>query len=304
MTGEQQPVRNAASGEVLGPVVQAGVIDQVWVSGPTQGDAARRIWPSVPRQLPPVVRDFTGQAEHLADLDALLPGDQADAATLPTAAVISAVDGTAGIGKTTLAVWWAHRVQDHFPDGTLYANLRGYGTGEPATTGEVLDEFLRALGVLPERMPAGVEAQSGIFRSLLAARRVLIVLDNANHADQVRPLRPGTSGCVVVTTSRDSLTGLVVTEGAIRLTLDLRSENESVQLVSGVLGPGRAGVEATAVTELVRWCARLPLALRIAAGRAAARPHCTVADVVTELADERERLNSRSRCRSIAASAS
>jgi tetratricopeptide (TPR) repeat protein len=228
----------------------------------------------------------------VATLDALLPAErEGTAAPLQQTAVITAIDGTAGIGKTTLAVWWAHRVQHRFPDGVLYTNLSGYGPGEPAATAEVLDGFLRALGVRPERIPAGPDARAGLFRSLLAGRRVLIMLDNARHADQVRPLLPGTSGCVVVVTSRDNLTGLVVTDGARRLTVDLLAEHEAVQLVTGVIGTARADAETAAVKELVRWCARLPLALRIAAGRAAAYPHSTVADVVAELADERARLD-------------
>ncbi len=207
--------------------------------------------------------------------------------------MISAVDGTAGIGKTTLAVHWAHRVKHRFPDGALHVNLRGYGPGDPATPGEVLDGFLRALGIPAEAMPVGVEAQSGLYRSLLDGRRVLIVLDNANSADQVRPLLPGTSGCVVVVTSRDSLTGLVITESATRLTLDLLSEHEALELVTDIVGRPRVTAELGAVTELIRLCARLPLALRIAAGRVAAGPH-TVVDVAADLADEQYRLDALS----------
>ncbi|OXM60521.1 ATP-binding protein [Amycolatopsis vastitatis] len=243
------------------------------------------------RQLPLAIKDFTGRAEHIAALDALLPAEGEGSGT--GAVVISAVDGTAGIGKTTLALWWAHRVQCRFPDGTLHVNLRGYGAGDPATPGEVLEGFLRALGLRAEQIPVGVEAQSGLFRSLLAGRRMLIVLDNANHADQVRPLLPGTPGCVVVVTSRESLTGLVVTEAATRLTLDLLSEAEAVELVASILGPVRAAAEPDAIRELVRYCARLPLALRIAASQAT-NPRVTVGDVVGELADERLRLDALS----------
>jgi hypothetical protein len=223
----------------------------------------------VPRQLPPAVRDFTGRTEHLAMLDAMLPAEDDESTG---AVVISAVDGAAGIGKTALAVRWAHRVQNGFPDGTLHANLRGYGPGDPATPVEVLDGFLRALGMPAERMPMGLEAHAGLYRSLLAGRRLLIVLDNANSADQVRPLLPGAAGCMVLVTSRDSLTGLVVTDGARRLTLDLLTEAEALQLVSGIVGPVRVAAKPDAVTEMIRLCARLPLALRIAAGRVAANP--------------------------------
>lgn len=244
----------------------------------------------VPRQLPLAVRDFTGRAEHVVALDALIP-----AAANPSspAVVISAVDGAAGIGKTTLAVHWAHRVQHRFPDGTLHANLRGYGPGERATPDEVLDGFLRALDVPADRVPADLEARAALFRSVLAGRRVLMVLDNANNANQIRPLLPATPGCMVLVTSRDSLTGLVVTEAAHRLTLDLLSPSEARTLVTGIIGVTRADPDQ--VEDLIRLCARLPLALRIAAGRIAAHPHLAVADVVAELRDEHNRVEALSR---------
>lgn len=272
-------------------VVQAGDVANLVVAGWNHAGADRVEPRVVPRQLPLAVRDFTGRTEYLAALDALLSATGGGGAE---AVVISAVDGAAGIGKTTLAVWWAHRVQDRFPDGTLYANLRGYGPGDPATATEVLDGFLRALGARAERIPAEVEARAGLFRSMLVGRRTLIILDNANSADQVRPLLPGAPGCVVVVTSRDSLTGLVVTECAARLTLDLLSEGEAVELVAGIVGAARAAEEPGAIRDLVRYCARLPLALRIAAGQAA-DPHTTVAEVVAELADEDYRLDVLSR---------
>jgi tetratricopeptide (TPR) repeat protein len=252
----------------------------------------------VPRQLPLTVRDFTGRVEFLTALDALIPTEaEPDRSAIDTtqAVVISAVDGTAGIGKTTLAVHWAHRVQHRFPDGTLHINLRGYGPGDPATPGEVLDGFLRALGTPAERMPVGVDAQAALYRSLLGGRRMLIVLDNANSADQVRPLLPGASGCMVLVTSRDSLTGLVVTEAAHRLTLDLLAPAEALALVTGIITTERATAEPAAVADLIRLCARLPLALRIAAGRVAAHPRTTVGEVVAELVDDRDRLDVLSR---------
>lgn len=281
-------VHNEASGGLRGPVVQAGSIDHLSLSGPAhvESDQAELL----PRQLPLAIRDFTGRAEQVTELDALL-ADNAGADT--GAVVISAVDGTAGIGKTTLAVWWAHRVQDRFPHGTLYANLRGYGPDDPATASEVLDGFLRGLGIPGGAIPHGVDAQAGLFRSVLAGRQVLIELDNAHSADQVRPLLPGTPGCVVVVTSRDGLTGLVITEGAHRLTLDLLTPDEAHDLVASIVGPRRAAAEPDAVATLIRLCVRLPLALRIAASRAAA-PHTIIAAVVAELADERYRLDALS----------
>ncbi|WP_410600992.1 NB-ARC domain-containing protein [Amycolatopsis sp. lyj-90] len=245
----------------------------------------------VPRQLPGSVRDFTGRAAHLAALDALIPPDPDQYGERPRSVVITAVDGAGGIGKTTLALHWAHRIQHRFPDGTLYVDLRGYGPGTPVTSGEALSGFMRALGVTAGAIPADLDAQAALLRSMLAGKRTLIVLDNASSAEQARPLLPGTAGCMVVITSRDSLTGLVVTDAAHRLTLDLLTTPEALDLVIGILGVERAAAELAAVRQLVRLCARLPLALRVAAGRAAAHPHLTVADVVAELADDRTRLD-------------
>ncbi|MFD5249359.1 ATP-binding protein [Amycolatopsis sp. NPDC058340] len=245
----------------------------------------------VPRQLPGSVRDFTGRAEHLAALDALIPPEPDQYDERPRSVVITAVDGAGGMGKTTLALHWAHRIQDRFPDGTLHVNLRGYGPGTPVTAGEALSGFLRALGVAARAIPADVDAQAALLRSLLAGKRTLLVLDNAHSAEQIRPLLPGTAGCMVLVTSRDSLTGLVVTDAAHRLTLDLLAPSEALDLVTGILGVERAATEPDAVAELIRLCARLPLALRVAASRAAAHPHLRVADVVTELADDHTRLD-------------
>lgn len=271
-------VRNEASGGLSGSVIQAGSIHHVSL---TNSPAA----PVVPRQLPLAIRDFVGRTEHLAALDALLPTEEAGTV------VISALDGTGGVGKTTLAIHWAHRVQNRFPDGTLYVNLRGYGPGEPATPAEVLDGFLRALGCPPEGIPIGLEAQAGLYRSLLAGRRFLIVLDNANAADQVRPLLPGSAGCLALITSRASLTGLVISESAIRVTLDLLTPQEAVDLASTIIGNHRTDAEPESVVQLTQLCARLPLALRIAAHRAAARPQSLIADLVAELSDKQTRLD-------------
>jgi tetratricopeptide (TPR) repeat protein len=270
-------VHNEAGGRLSGSIVQAGSIHHVSLTNSPPA-------PIVPRQLPLAIRDFVGRAEHLAALDALLPAEEAGTV------VISALDGTGGVGKTTLAIHWAHRVQDRFPDGTLYVNLRGYGPGEPATPTEVLDAFLRALGCPSEVIPIGLEAQSGLYRSLLAGRRILIVLDNAKAADQVRPLLPASAGCLALITSRSSLTGLVVSESAIRVTLDLLTPPEAVDLVRGIIGTNRADAEPEAVVELTQLCARLPLALRIAAHRAA-RIQSPIADLVTELSDIQTRLD-------------
>jgi hypothetical protein len=172
----------------------------------------------VPRQLPGAVPGFTGRLAELATLSRILgrAGRQA-----PGTVVISAIGGTAGVGKTALAVHWAHRVAGRFPDGQLYVNLRGYDPDQPMTAAGALARFLRALGVPGEDIPPGEDERAARYRSRLAGKRMLIVLDNAGSAGQVRPLLPGTPSCVVVVTSRDALAGLVARDGAARLDLDL-----------------------------------------------------------------------------------
>lgn len=241
----------------------------------------------VPRQLPAVPRDFTGRVADLARLDELLRPDRAEA---PSAVVISTIDGTAGVGKTTLALVWARRVRDRFPDGQLYVNLRGYDPGAPAAPAEVLDGFLRALDVPADKIPPTVPERAALFRSLLDGRRVLVVLDNAGSAEQVRPLLPGSPSCLAVVTSRASLAGLAVSVGAVRIGLDRLPLDDAVALLRAIVGAPRADREPEAVVELARSCARLPLALRLAGRRAVARPRARLADVVAELADEAERL--------------
>jgi DNA-binding SARP family transcriptional activator/tetratricopeptide (TPR) repeat protein len=217
-----------------------------------------------PAQLPPDVPGFVGRAEELARLDAL----RAQRAGHPAALIISAVSGTAGIGKTTLAVHWAHRVSNQFPDGQLYVNLCGFRSGPIVTPSEAIRGFLEALGVPPERIPLTIDAQVSQYRSLMDGKRVLVVLDNARDAEQVRPLLPGTPTALVVVTSRNQLTPLVAIEGARPLTVDLLSDGEARELVVRRLGADRVAAEPHAVNRIITGCARLPLALAVAAARA------------------------------------
>jgi DNA-binding SARP family transcriptional activator/tetratricopeptide (TPR) repeat protein len=220
----------------------------------------------VPRQLPPAVAGFAGRVAELATLDALL-------AVEPRTVLISAVSGTAGVGKTALAVHWAHRVADRFPDGQLYANLRGFDpTGRALEPADALRGFLEALGVRAERVPAELAAQAALFRSTLAGRRMLVVLDNARDVDQVRPLLPGAAGCLVLVTSRNDLAPLVAGDDVRALPLDLLSAAEASDLLARRLGAARVAAEPHAVHRLVECCARLPLALAVVAARAAHRP--------------------------------
>jgi tetratricopeptide (TPR) repeat protein len=229
----------------------------------------RRSKPSVvPRQLPAAPRYFAGRAEALAALDRL-----ADEAAGPgRAVVISAIAGTAGIGKTALAVYWAHRVADRFPDGQLYVNLRGFGPGEPLGPADALRGFLDAFAVPGQEIPATLEGQAGLYRSLLAPRRMLVVLDNARDAEQVRPLLPGSPGCLALVTSRSRLTGLLVVEGARPLRLELLTPAEARSVLVDRLGADRVAAEPEAVDRIVAVCAGLPLVLTIVAARAASHP--------------------------------
>jgi len=256
----------------------------------------------VPRELPADVPAFTGRAAELAELDRLLgsppatagPGPARAGGTQagqgrPSAAVISAVSGTAGVGKTALAIHWAHRAAGRFPDGQLHVNLRGYDPAGPLTAADALAGFLRALDVPGQDIPPGEDQRAARYRSLLAGQQMLIVLDNASSVEQVRPLLPGTPGCAVLVTSRDALAGLVARDGAARLDLDLLPLQEAVALLSELIGDHARADPAAA--ELARQCARLPLALRVAAELAAARPAVPLADLVADLAGQQRRLD-------------
>ncbi len=266
--------------------------------GPAGNDALAPPRPDraapVPRELPADVDMFIGRTAELAELDRLLPaggpGREAGGRAASSAVMISAVAGSAGIGKTALAVHWGHRVRDTFPDGQLYVDLRGYDCGEPMGAGDVLARFLRSLGVTDQNIPADDDERAARYRSLLDGRRMLIVLDNAVAADQVRPLLPGVPSCVVVVTSRDTLTGLVARHGARRLDLDALPAGDAVRLLRELIG-ARVDADPVAAARLAARCARLPLALRVAAELAAARPAQSLAHLAGELADEHRRLD-------------
>ena len=255
--------------------------------GELRSTAAAAATAAGPRQLPPAVAHFTGRAGELATLSRL--ADQAARGT--GTVVISAIGGMAGIGKTALAVHWAHRAAASFPDGQLYANLGGFSlSGSPTTPGEVIRGFLDALGVTPERIPTGLDAQVALYRSATAGRRLLIVLDNALDEQQVRPLLPGTPGCLVLVTSRHQLTGLSVAEGAHLLTLDVLTGADARAMLTARLGADRPAADPGAVAEIAAVCGRLPLALAVTAARAAARPMFTMAALAAELRDAHSRL--------------
>jgi DNA-binding SARP family transcriptional activator/Tfp pilus assembly protein PilF len=249
-------------------------------------------WPAggvgrvVPQQLPPAVPHFTGRAGELAALTRLLdeppPG--------PGTVVISAIGGTAGVGKTALAIHWAHQVAGRFPDGQLYVSLRGHDPDRPMAAADALGGFLRALGVPHQDVPAEQSERAARYRSQLAGRRMLVILDNAASAEQVRPLLPGTPTCTVVVTSRDALTGLVARDGATRVDLGLLPLADAVSLLRVLIG-SRTDTEPKATARLAAQCCRLPLALRVAAELAAAQPAIGLADLASELADRQQRLD-------------
>ncbi|MEN3361274.1 MAG: hypothetical protein V7637_5256 [Mycobacteriales bacterium] len=246
---------------------------------------------ALPAQLPADVNAFTGRADELAELDGLLAdAEQPEVAGEPTAVMIAAVSGTAGVGKTALAVRWAHRTRARFPDGQLYVDLRGYDPEQPMPAGDALAGFLTALGVAGDEIPATVDDRAARFRTEVSSRRLLVMLDNAATVDQVRPLLPGAPSCFVIVTSRDSLAGLIARHGAHRLDVDLLPAPDALSLLRRLLG-ARVVAEPAAAATLAEQCARLPLALRVAAELAASRPSTPLGQIVSDLADNRHRLD-------------
>ncbi|WP_422770521.1 AfsR/SARP family transcriptional regulator [Plantactinospora sp. WMMC1484] len=232
----------------------------------------------VPRQLPPATAMFVGRATQLHRLSELADTPRRAGVT------ISVITGPGGVGKTALALHWAHAVAHRFVDGQLYINLRGYGPSRSVMSpNEAIRSLLEALGIPAVRIPTTLGAQVGLYRSLLASRRVLVVLDNAFSAEQVRPLLPGTSGGVVVITSRNQLSGLVAVEGAHPLPVAVPSRAEARELLARRLGNARMDAEPDAVDEVIERCGRLPLALAIVAARAATAPTTPLAQLAAEL---------------------
>jgi hypothetical protein len=268
---------------VLRQDIRAGGRGHAHARGAAQADVAH-VAPVVPRQLPAASRYFTGRDRELDILSGLMERNARET----DGVVVSALTGMAGIGKTALAVYWAHQVADRFPDGQLFADLRGsspFGASVPPA--EVVSGFLTALGVPPSGIPLDAVDRAALYRSLLADRRTLIVLDNAQDAEQVRSLLPGSPGCLVLVTSRSRLTGLAAGEGAHLLPLDVLTDSESRDLLATSLGARRVMAESAAVSELIVLCARLPLALCDVAARVAARPGLPLALLAAEVRDAR-----------------
>jgi len=252
--------------------------------------ARQRTRPSheVPRQLPPALPRLAGRTRELNALMSSLMAPARSNAAMKTLAIV----GAPGVGKTTLAVHWAHLVAQRFPDGQLYVDLRGFhATADPLTPDEAIRGLLNALGNPPAGARGTPAARSGLYRSLLANRSMLIVLDDARDAQQVRPLLPGSPSCLVVVTSRTQLTGLVAADGARPLLVDTLTQAQAVELLSHRLGKDRLAREPRAADELAGLCARLPLALAIVAARAAASPPLPLETLAAELRVPTRRLD-------------
>ncbi|GHJ54349.1 SARP family transcriptional regulator [Nonomuraea sp. TT08I-71] len=264
-----------------GPELQAAHL------GILRGDAgavlARPAPVAAPVLLPMDIAGFVGRRRELAQLDAA----SAEIGANPTAVIVSVVSGAPGVGKTALTVHWAHQVADRFPDGRLYVNLRGFDPGgSPMTPAEAIAVLLDSLGVAPQQLPDDLSARIGRYRGLLAGKRMLLLLDNARDAEQVRPLLPGAPGCHAVVTSRDRLPGLVAADGAFPLTVEVLDESDARRLLVRRIGSRRAGEASEAVAAIVERCAGLPLALAIIAARVVTRPGLSLADHAADLRDE------------------
>lgn len=285
------------SGKALAPTDRFDVLVRMLGAGPAEQRAlatardrvaerrrSRRASGLVPRELPPAVHGFTGRDGAMGELDELLHRPNSGIG------LACAITGTAGVGKTALAVHWAHRVDTAFPDGCLYVDLQGYGPDRPVAPAEALARFLRSLGLDGADIPYDEADRAARYRSLLADRRMLIVLDNARDTDQVRSLLPGGAHCGVVVTSRDALAGLVVRHGAHRIGLDALAPDCAVELL-GLLVGTRVREEPEATVSLADRCVRLPLMLRLTAELAGTRPGTTLAELDAELADVQHRLD-------------
>jgi DNA-binding SARP family transcriptional activator/Flp pilus assembly protein TadD len=250
------------------------------------GPAGARPGP-MPRELPGPVASFAGRAAELAELTGML---ELACPEGPRTLIVSAISGMAGVGKTALALQWAHQVADRFPDGQLHVNLRGYDPDQPMPAADALAGFLRTLGVAERDIPAETAERAARYRSLVAGRRMLIMIDNAGDVAQARLLLPGSPSCVAVVTSRDALAGLVARDGAHRVDLRPLPPAEAIGLLRALIG-ARVDAEPEAAATLAGYCGRLPLALRVAAELAAASAGVSLAAVTSELADEQDRLD-------------
>lgn len=280
---EHQSANNELSGTAES-VVQAGTVHGgVHVHHGTHAE----VFPL--HQLPADIAGFVNRESSLNQLNALLDrradGDGA------TSTSVAAITGAPGVGKTALALHWAHQVRHRFPDGDLYVDMRSYGSGPPLSTEQALDIFLRSFKVEPEAIPLDLEERAAMYRSIIGTKRILIFVDNVGTVKQLRHLLPGSGRCLLIATSRAMLSSLVAREGATRLRVTVLSPEDSVRLLAEIIGEDRVETEPAAATQIAQLCSYLPLALRVVAERTAGRPHLRLADVAGELIDEQRRLD-------------
>jgi DNA-binding SARP family transcriptional activator len=282
-----QQLRELLSTEIgSGPGTSLRELHRRMLIGDPELDPPAAVAPVVPRDLPGVAPHFTGRDAELRAMTRLLAGLGERPAS---SGLLYVITGAAGAGKTALALHWAHQVADHFPGGQLYLNLRDYAADRPMSAADALAVLLGTLGVADQDIPAGLGERVAKYRGLLAARKMLVLLDNAVSADQVRPLLPAAAGCVAMVTSRDPLHGLVVRDGARRLELAPLPLPDAIRLLRTMIG-SRIDGNPVAARMLAEQCARLPLALRLAAGVATARPDTGLVDLTIELVEQRRQL--------------
>ncbi|MGC2997624.1 ATP-binding protein [Streptomyces sp. G35A] len=283
MTDEPTSVSNEFSGGDSDVVVQAGTVHGgIHVHGPG------RSFPP-PRQLPYGVPGFVNRVNELTGLDTLHPRPADEHGDGP--AVVTAITGGPGVGKTALALHWAHRVRRHFVDGDLYIDMRGYNSGNALGPEQALTSFLRALGVEADRIPIDEQECAALFRSMVYGKKILIFIDNVSSVKQIRQVIPASRSSLVLITSRNRLSGLVAREGAARVTLDVLSLEESVRLLREVIGPLRVDAEPEAARRVAELCGCLPLALRVVGERAAGRSLLSLGELVDELVREQDFLD-------------